>query len=212
MWNDARPSIPYPAIHFKSIELLSQVTKSGISDRMFAGSRISGPVGPTALFLQPNDPVLHQRHRLAGPLFSGDRGQDALPIGGNVVEIPRVRVDLTKQRVRCAHLERIAFNAYFRGRELSVGNIEKFPAILPPAGKQPAARRNLALAARPRERCGINLEAAGFIGGIRDPAAIRRKLWISLSERRGPHERGRLERNGATLPERQSPYVAAPRK
>ena len=34
----SRQSIPYPAIHFKSIESLGQVAKSGISDGCYLGT------------------------------------------------------------------------------------------------------------------------------------------------------------------------------
>ena len=106
-----------------------------------------------------------------------------------------------KQRLGRPRRQRRALNSDQDGHQLVIrGQIVQLFAVGPPAWRDSAARGYLPLPARPRKGADINLIAAGFVGLVGHPLAIRRKGSLLLVERRAEKGKGfRSSVNGNTI-------------
>src|ERR1700674_541629 len=97
-------------------------------------------------FLQTSRPVLNERQRCRAVLFWRCRHQEALPIGGNVVQVVSIGYHRNAQRPNLANFDCAVFDVHFRRHQAPI----RSSVVRPPAGKVSTAGRDLPFASRTR--------------------------------------------------------------
>src|SRR5262249_50073369 len=117
------------------------------------------------LLLQQRGPVLDERQRRGTALGFGD-GQNALAVEGDVVGYAASGSgqDRHSQWPHLSQTDARGFQRHFRCHQLAIRpHVEDLLAVVPPARKGSAGRRDLAFTARARKRDDVDFQLLRFV-------------------------------------------------